>query len=128
MHIIGLFALWLGGLGFLGFGIAFLLAPLDTFALAGIEVQGPVAAAEIMAFYGGLEIALGGLLVATALRPAWRRDGLVLMATAYAGIGLARLAGMLAHAADTTFLRVALGLELGLAVLAIAALFATRRT
>ena len=127
MNMIGIIALWLGGLGFLAFGTAFLLAPLETFALAGVDLQGPVAAAEVMAFYGGLEIALGGLLVACALLPARRRDGLVLMAAVYAGIGLARLAGMVAHDADSTFLRVALGLELGLAALAIAAWWAARR-
>lgn len=127
MKTVGIIALWLGGLGFLAFGLAFLAAPLETFALAGVVLQGPVAAAEVMAFYGGLEIALGGLLVACALRPARRADGLVLMATVYAGIGLARLAGMLVHGADSSFLRVALGLELGLAALAIAALAATRR-
>lgn len=127
MKTIGIIALWLGGLGFLAFGVAFLAAPLETFALAGVALQGPVAAAAVMAFYGGLEIALGGLLVACALQPARRRDGLLLMAAVYAGIGLARLAGMLAHDADSSFLRIALGLELGLAALAIAALVATRR-
>jgi hypothetical protein len=127
MKTIGIIALWLGGLGFLAFGVAFLVAPLQTFALAGVDLAGPVAAAEVMAFYGGLEIALGSLLLACAWQPARRRDGLVLMAAVYAGIGLARLAGMLAHGADSSFLRVALGLELGLAALAIAALAATRR-
>jgi hypothetical protein len=127
MKTIGIIALWLGGLGFLAFGAAFLAAPLETFALAGVTLTGPVAAAEVMAFYGGVEIALGGLLLACALRPARRRDGLLVMATVYAGIGLARWAGMLAHGADSRFLRIALGLELGLAALAILALAASRR-
>lgn len=120
-------ALWLGGLGFLAFGIAFLVAPLPTFALTGLVLDGPVAAAEIMAFYGGLELALGALVLACALRPARRRDGLLLMGVAYAAIGLARLAGMVAHGADTPFLRAALALELGLALLALLAWPATRR-
>jgi hypothetical protein len=127
MHRFGILALWLGGLGFLGFGMAFLLAPLQTFALAGLDLQGPVAATEVMAFYGGLEIALGGLIVACAMRRARRADGLLLMATAYGGIGLARLVGMFANGADSSFLRIALGLELGLAALAIAVLLSSRR-
>lgn len=127
MQRFAIIVLWVGGLGFLAFGIAFLLAPLPTFALTGVDLSGPVAAAEIMAFYGGLEIALGGLVLACALAPARRRDGLWLMGTAYAAIGLARLAGMAVHGADSPFLRTALVLELGLAVLAAAALPALRR-
>lgn len=127
MHRFAILVLLLGGLGFLAFGIAFLTAPLETFALTGVTVTGAVAAAEIMAFYGGLEIALGALVLACAWSPSRRRDGLVLMGAAYAGIGLARIAGMLAYGADTSFLRIALGLELGLAVLAMAALPALRR-
>ena len=104
--------LWLGGLGFLGFGVAFLVAPLSSFAMAGLQLQGAVAATELMAFYGGLEIALGGLIVACALRPARRSDGLLLM---------------LATGADSPFLLVALALELGLALLAAIGLRVARR-
>lgn len=119
--------LWLGGLGFLAFGAAFLLAPLPTFALAGLALSGPVAATELMAFYGGMEIAIGGLIVACGLYPARRRDGLLLMAVVYAGIGLARGAGMLATGAATGFLWTALAMELGLATLALIALRAARK-
>ena len=79
MRVFAPIVLWVGGLGFLGFGVAFLLAPLPTIALAGLQLQGAVAATELMAFYGGLEIALGALLVACALRPARRADGLLLI-------------------------------------------------
>jgi hypothetical protein len=114
--------LWLGGLGFLAFGAAFLLAPLPTFALAGLVLSGPVAATELMAFYGGMELAIGGLILACGLFPSRRRDGLLLMAVVYAGIGLARGAGMLTTGAATSFLWTALALELGLALLALIAL------
>lgn len=127
MHRFGIVVLWLGGLGFLAFGLAFLVAPLSTFALTGLSLSGPVAAAELMAFYGGLELALGGLVLACALRESRRRDGLLLMGTAYAAIGWSRLGGMLVHGADSPFLRAALALELGLALLAVLALSARRR-
>ena len=39
--------LWLAGLGFLGFGVAFVIAPLETLAAAGIELSGDLAAIEI---------------------------------------------------------------------------------
>lgn len=114
----GNIALWLGGLGFIGFGIAFLIAPLDTLALAGVEARGAGAAVELRAFYGGLELALGALLVTAALRPRHREAGLWLCLAAYAGLGLARAAGMLAEGFASPFHWVALGLELGLALLA----------
>ena len=68
--------LWVSGLGYAGFGVAFLLAPLRTMALAGITLEGGVAAVELRAFYGGLELALGALIVAAALAPGRLRDGL----------------------------------------------------
>jgi hypothetical protein len=127
MQAFAIAVLCLGGLGFVAFGIAFLVAPLATFALTGVSIEGPVAAAEIMAFYGGLELALGGLVLACALAPSRRRDGLLLMGLSYAGIGFARLAGMAAYGADSPFLRTALALELGLALLAALAMPALRR-
>lgn len=126
MRAFNLIVLWLGGLGFLAFGAAFLLSPLPTMLMSGIALEGPLAATELMAFYGGLELALGSLILACALQPARRRDGLWLMLVVYAGIGLSRLAGMLAHGTDTSFLRIALALELGLALLAAIGLRGTR--
>jgi hypothetical protein len=122
MRAFQIVVLWLGGLGFLAFGAAFLFAPLSTFALAGIALSGPVAATELMAFYGGMELAVGGLIVACGLLPARRRDGLLLMAVVYAAIGLSRGAGMLTTGAASDFLWAALALELGLAALALIAL------
>ena len=108
--------LWVSGLGYAGFGVAFLLAPLRTMALAGIALEGGVAAVELRAFYGGLELALGGLICALALKPARRRDGLVLSAVCYLGIGLARLSGMLQFGADSAFLRFAVATDLTLGI------------
>lgn len=64
MRVIGAIATWLGGLGFLGFAVAFLIAPDATLASAGMAMTGPGASAELRAFYGGAELALGGLIVA----------------------------------------------------------------
>lgn len=119
--------LWISGLGFAGFGLAFLWAPLQTMAAAGLVLEGALAATELRAFYGGLEVALGGVLIACALDARRLRDGLVLVLACYGGIGLARLAGMLATGADTPFLRFALATELGLAVAALVGLRGLRR-
>jgi hypothetical protein len=117
MRIVELVVLWLSGLSLLGFGVAFVVAPLETMAAAGITLTGALESTELRAFYGGLEVALGVLVVACALSPARRRDGLILTLAIFAGIGLARLSGMLLSGADTSFLRFALSTELGLAVL-----------
>ena len=61
-------------------------------------------------------IALGGLICALALKPARRRDALMLTAVCYLGIGLARLSGMLQFGGDSAFLRFAVATELALGV------------
>lgn len=124
MRTFGLIVLWLGGLGFLAFGIAFLVAPLPTMAMAGVQLSGDVAATELMAFYGGIELALGAILIACALSADRWRDGLKLSLIVYGSIAAARIAGMLSTGADTTFLRAALALEAGLAIMSAIALFA----
>ncbi len=118
MPLLSRITLWLGGLGFLGFGIACLVAPLEVLAAAGVTLSGPVAATEVRAFYGGLEIGLGLCLVLAALRSHYRRSGLLLCLAAYGGIALARAAGMAIDGVATPFLWFALLTELSLAALA----------
>lgn len=107
--------LWIAGLCFLGFGIAFLIAPLQTLGATGIELQGSLAATELRAFYGGLEVGLGLLLIAAARHPVQLRAGLWLCAASYGGIGSARLLGIALAGSGTPFLWFALATELGLA-------------
>ena len=121
MNLFARVVLWLGGLGFLAFGLAFLVSPLETLAAAGIALQGDLAATELRAFYGGLELALGGLLIAADLGGA-RRHGLILCLASYGGIGAARVLGIALAGSATPFLWFALGTELSLAILSAAAL------
>ncbi len=118
--------LWVAGLSYLGFGLACLVAPLDTLAAAGVAVSGAPAGAEIRAFYGGLELGLGALLLAAALRPGQLRAGLWLCLASYGGIGLARLLGMALDSVATPFLIGATGVELLLAGAAALALLRLR--
>ena len=118
MPLLPRITLWLGGLGFLGFGVACLLAPLEVLAAAGVNLSGAVAATEIRAFYGGLEIGLGLCLLLAALRLHYQRAGLLLCQAAYGCIGLARAAGMAVDSVATPFLWFALATELTLACLA----------
>ena len=117
--------LWLGGLGFLGFGLAFLLAPVETLAKGGWVMSGDGAATELRAFYGGLEIALGALLLAADLRGR-RREGLLLCLASYGCIAGARLLGIAMAGGANDFLWFSLGTELLLAVMAAVSLRAGR--
>lgn len=121
MNLLTRVVLWVGGLGFIGFGLAFLVAPLATMALAGIELDGALAATELRAFYGGLEVALGALLIGADLA-ARRRPGLLLAMASYGGIGIARLLGIVLEGEATPFLWAALTVELGLGLAALVAL------
>lgn len=111
--------LWLSGLSFLGFGVAFLIAPIATLALAGVATEGAIAATELRAFYGGIEVALGGLILACALRPERWRDGLWLTLACYGAIGVTRVFGMAIDGSDSFFLRFAATTELSFALAAI---------
>ncbi len=51
--------LWTSALTFLGFGIAFAVAPTEMTAVVEIEAATPMARADIRAMYGGLEIGAG---------------------------------------------------------------------
>jgi len=114
--------LTLAGLGFLAFGAWLVIDPAGGLAAVQIMAVGPAGLIELRAFYGGLELGLGAFLMACAARPEWRRPGLWLTALANGGIGLARVAGILATGVMTPFFAYALVWELGFAILATACL------
>jgi hypothetical protein len=114
--------LWLGGLSFVGFGLAFLVAPQQTLSLIGLQLHGPHAATELRAFYGGLEIGIGLCLIGADLR-GWHRQGLLLCLASYGGISLARLVGIALAGGSSGALWIALALEVSLALLAAVALW-----
>lgn len=120
MRALEAIVLWIAGLGFVAFGAMFVVDPIGTLGMAGIAVSGPVAAAELRAFYGGIELAIGALICFLALKPARRRDALILTAVCYLGIGLARLSGMVQFGASTDFLRFAVATELTLGIASVA--------
>ncbi|MBK8284116.1 MAG: DUF4345 domain-containing protein [Ahniella sp.] len=118
MRVFTLIVLFLSGLSFLGFGLALTIAPISVLADIDVTVSGAIADTEIRAFYGGLELALGALILAWTINPARRRDALLLTAVSYGGIGLMRLGSMLATGDDAFFLRFAVATELGFLIAA----------
>jgi hypothetical protein len=98
------------------YGVLLFADPALLGRLVGLAFVDPNAPVEIRAFYGGLELALGGLICALALSPARRRDALILSAVVYLGIGLARLSGLVQYGADGDVMRYAMFVELDLGV------------
>ena len=122
MRVFANVVLLVSGLSLLAFGAAIAWAPLALLAMAGVDTAGTAAAIELRAFYGGLEIALAALVFYCLWRPERRRDGLVLTAAIYGGIGAMRAVGMIAAMHATPFLAGALAFELGIAAAALVAL------
>ncbi len=118
MRLLTLVVLLLSSLSLLGFGLALTIAPISVLADIDVTVTGAIADTEIRAFYGGLEIALGLLVLAWTLNTSRRRDALLLTAVVFGGIGLTRLGSMLATGDDSFFLRFAAATELGFLIVA----------
>ena len=113
-------ALGLASLGFLGFGTAALIAPVQVMAGADLVLTDARAIVEIRAFYGGLELALGVLLL-LAIKAKYQSAGLILGFASYFGIAIARALGMIIGGASSSFLWFALVTELVFAGLCLAA-------
>ena len=114
--------LFAAGLGFFGFGLWFLIDPIAPLHMAGVQTDGDIARIEFRAFYGGLEVALGGLLWYCAVKPDWQRFGLSLVLIAHIGLALGRLLGLALNPVFTSFIITALIWEIGFALLAALAL------
>lgn len=110
--------LFLAALGLAGFGLAFLLVPVQTLALAGLAMEGVGARTELRTFYGGLELGLAALLLACLRDRRRHRDGLWLVLAVFGGLAAARLLGLALDREWSTFLGLALATELFLAALA----------
>ena len=118
-------ALWLGALGFVGFGLAFLLAP-GLLGLVELAPTRPSARSDVRAVYGGIELGVGAFLAVCARRSSWRRAGLTAQGLLFGGAVLGRLVSL---AVDGPPLPLVLGLgalELFGAALTVAALHTLR--
>ena len=122
MNAFRIAVLALAGLGFLGFGLWFLVDPIGPLAAIGITATGAPAATEFRAFYGGLEVGLGALMLVAATRTEWRTAGLWLVIATNGGIAAGRLIGVAIDGVWVPFFTYALVWEVGFAVLAAAAL------
>lgn len=113
--------LLIGGLAFIGFGLAFTLWPLPMGRVIEIPLPTPTARIDFAATYGGFELGFGVFLLLCARRAAWHAPGLWAMASALAGFAIVRSLGLIVAAGPATPpIFVALALEVaGVAISAL---------
>jgi hypothetical protein len=80
------------------FGVKWLMDPAGMAGPLGIVLSNADALTDAQAVYGGLELGLGLYLAWCALRQPLRFGGLLAATLALAGLGLSRLAGIVAVA------------------------------
>jgi Domain of unknown function (DUF4345) len=105
--------LGLSALIWLPFGVYCFFQPGFFAEAAGVSFTTPTGATDMRATYGGLTTAIGVFALSGALRPALTRQGLVLLASACAGLGGARLLGVALDGGLSSWTVQALVLELG---------------
>lgn len=120
--------LYASGLGFLGFGLWFLVDPVAPLQMLGGRIDSTTIPVELRAFYGGAEIGLALFLFACARRADWRQAGLWLVLLVNAATGLARLVGLATGGTMIPFFAGALVWEFGFAAVAAIALARERKT
>ena len=86
--------LFLSALIWLPYGIYCLWVP-HSLAQAGITATSATGTTELRAMYGGLQMAVGALALAGAVRGSLRRTALVAIGSLTLGLGSARLLGLL---------------------------------
>ncbi|MGH9260816.1 MAG: DUF4345 domain-containing protein [Acidimicrobiales bacterium] len=121
--------LWLAGLSFIGFGMAFTLWPMPMGRLVEIPLPTPTARIDFAATYGGFELGVGTFLLACARRPAWHEAGLWAAAASLGGFALVRMLGLVVAAGPATRpIFFALALEITGSAIGVLALRHLRRT
>ena len=94
VRLLGVSSILFGACLMGGLGLLYLLHPDAIRDRAGISPDSPSALAEIRSTYGGLHIGIALFLLACAVREGTRRTGLLFCGLAFAGAGVARVAGI----------------------------------
>ncbi|MDX2169192.1 MAG: DUF4345 domain-containing protein [Deltaproteobacteria bacterium] len=110
----------LSGTVVLAIGVAFLLAPAAMMQSVDIAVATPLARGDVRAIYGGMEVAVGLLLLLASQRADRVRPGLFAAAVLFTGMVSGRLLGVLLDGAPPPFGWFLAGIELSGAVVCFA--------
>ena len=101
----------LSALLWLPYGLYCLFVPGSLASAAGVVATTPTGTTELRAMYGGLQVAIGLLALAGAVRGSVTRTALVAVGTLTAGLGSARLFGLLVDGGFTAYTGMGLGFE-----------------
>jgi hypothetical protein len=100
-------------------GAGFLLIPQQYAAVLEISLPTAMARTDVRATYGGLELGFGIFLILCTVRREWIRPGLWALALTVGGFVTGRLVGFVAEGTINKFMLFFLGIELGVALLAV---------
>ena len=107
-------------------GVACIVPPASFAHQAGLSAA-PSALTEIRAFYGGLQVGIGCFLIWCIRQRTLTFAGILLVAFAVGGAGIARVLGMLIDQAPTPFHLTNLAVEVATVALVAAAVSRNRR-
>lgn len=100
----------------LPYGVQCLLDPSMLAEAAGVSATSATGTTELRAMYGGLQIALGLLALAGAVRPALAQHALIALGAVSAGLGIARLGAAVISGEFASYTLMALALEFTMAI------------
>ena len=110
--------LWFVCIAFVGFGLAFTIAPEPIADLiTGTSPDEPSGLIDMRATYGGVAIGMGIFVGLCARRRDWTRIGLIFSLLVIAGIGAARVVGIVADGSPNGFMLAFLALEVAFVAL-----------
>ena len=111
--------LWIAGVSFVAFGIAYLVAPVRMAALTELSVPTATAVIDIQGYFGGQLLGIGALVVLGAMRSRYAVAALLVIAASLGGTGLGRLVGLAAADGAPPLMVAVMSIELIFAGLAL---------
>ena len=104
--------LWASAAVWLPYGIFCFFQPGALNEFAGLAASTATANTELRAMYGGLQAGIGSLSLLAALRPAWVRPALVVLAFLSCGLAIGRLGGVVFDGGLSAYTGSALAFEI----------------
>jgi len=121
--LLGKVVLGISAFVFIAYGLVSLVSPEIPSGLAGLQMNGGDAFAEVGAMYGGLQTGIGLFCLLAVLKAEYYRAGLLLLVVSIGALALARsLSSLMAADTLTMYTYAAIAYEFATAILAAVAL------